>query len=351
MKIKTYFAACVCWIALLAISCERELGQLVSEQSASERFINPYVNNDGLSSAQGRVNPYVDGVEGGIAQNVGPVSVPAGGFVVDESHAFAEGEHFYVDVVLSNNDKLVFFLTGTHVVVAKSDGIAQRPESIIEGFASGGMAYAWGYLNGVASTWTIAFREKEVEIVAWHIGRDPLVTEILAYIPGAEITNSTSMTFGFASNDMEATFECTLDDGTPIPCTSPFTYSELADGEHRFFVQAVRGSARDEIGASHSWIVDTVFPYVTMTSATTTATTLQVDWKTSESTNGGMKWGDRSAPEANSVPLGTIYQTSHTILLEGLSPATVYYFQYYGYDAAGNYYSSPRFSVLTKSAP
>ena len=338
-----------CMIVLLAIACQGEFEQVSPQKTDGEVLVNPYVKNRSSPSSQGRVNPYLDGVEGGVAQNIGPVVTPAGGFIINEDHSFAEGEEFYVDVVLSNNNKIVFFLTGTDIVVAKGNGVAERPESITQAFVAGGIAYAWGSFDGEAMTWMIAFREMYVEIVPGHVGQ-VLTTEITGAPPADAYMSNPSISFTFVSNDPAATFECSLDDGTPVPCISPVSYTGLPDGQHHFAVYAVRGASRDDVGAHYSWTVDTSVPYLTMTSAATTSTTLQVDFSTSEETNAGMLWGDRSAPAGNSIPVGSTYQTSHTIVLSGLSPSTVYYFQFFGYDRAGNAYSSPRFSVLTKQA-
>jgi hypothetical protein len=118
-----------------------------------------------------------------------------------------------------------------------------------------------------------------------------LSTEIIAYSPGVAVTNSSTMTISFVSDEPTATFECTLNDGTPVPCVSPVTYDGLADGRYTFWVNAVKGSQGDEEGASHSWTVDTVPPFITWIAATTTTTTIQIDWVTSEPATAYFEWG------------------------------------------------------------
>jgi len=81
-------------------------------------------------------------------------------------------------------------------------------------------------------------------------------------------TNSTSASFQFASTVSGSTFECDLDGGGFVPCTSPATYTSLVDGGHSFSVRAIDGSgASDPTPAVHDWTVDTVAPDTSITSA------------------------------------------------------------------------------------
>lgn len=75
----------------------------------------------------------------------------------------------------------------------------------------------------------------------------------------ADPANVTSATFAFTADD-PATASCRLD-GVELaaPCTSPREVTGLADGPHRFEVQA------DGAAVAHAWTVDTVAPETTMT--------------------------------------------------------------------------------------
>ena len=73
-------------------------------------------------------------------------------------------------------------------------------------------------------------------------------------------TSSTSATFSFHASSTTATFKCSLDGATPTVCTSPVTYSGLAQGSHTFTVDATVGGVADPLPASATWTVDTSPP-------------------------------------------------------------------------------------------
>jgi hypothetical protein len=63
----------------------------------------------------------------------------------------------------------------------------------------------------------------------------------------------TSAVFSFTANVRGATFECSLDGAAPARCTSPITYTGLADGNHTFLVNAEAG--RERSSARRLWRV------------------------------------------------------------------------------------------------
>ena len=70
-------------------------------------------------------------------------------------------------------------------------------------------------------------------------------------------TNSTDASISF---DGEGTFTCSVDGGAYEPCTSPQSFSGLADGPHSFAVKATDAAGNESQPASASWTVDTIAP-------------------------------------------------------------------------------------------
>jgi hypothetical protein len=79
-------------------------------------------------------------------------------------------------------------------------------------------------------------------------------------------SNSTSPMFKFSSSESGSTFTCQLDSGTAATCTSPKTYSGVADGSHTFKVTATDKAGNVSTAATYTWTVDTAPPSATVTS-------------------------------------------------------------------------------------
>jgi hypothetical protein len=69
-------------------------------------------------------------------------------------------------------------------------------------------------------------------------------------------TPERTATFEFSSNEPGVTFECSLDGAAYTPCTSPVTFTGLADGEHTLQVRARDAAGNvDATPATWSWTV------------------------------------------------------------------------------------------------
>ena len=87
------------------------------------------------------------------------------------------------------------------------------------------------------------------------------------------LSTSRGATFTFSSDQAGVTFQCSLDGGTFINCSSPRTYAALPDGLHNFRVRARNAAGNtDQTPASYDWTVDRTAPSVTIGSGPPTPT-------------------------------------------------------------------------------
>jgi hypothetical protein len=84
------------------------------------------------------------------------------------------------------------------------------------------------------------------------------------------VSASTSASFSFTGNG--SSYQCKLDSGARSACTSPTSYSGLAQGSHTFSVYAATGGSTGPV-TSYTWTVDTVAPTqaISLASGTTGA--------------------------------------------------------------------------------
>ena len=123
-------------------------------------------------------------------------------------------------------------------------------------------------------------------------------------------TTSTSATFTFHASGSPATFSCRLDNGTASSCTSPKTYTGLAQGKHTFSVAATYNKSTDPTPALATWTVDTT-PPTAPTGVTATASspfTVNLSW-TAATDNTGVTGYDiyRDGSLWQSIGVATTY--------------------------------------------
>ena len=83
--------------------------------------------------------------------------------------------------------------------------------------------------------------------------------------PPAVTGPSASFTFtGSDAGSGVASFQCQLDGGGFAACTSPQSYSSLANGRHSFQVRAVDAAGNvDSMPAAYGWVVNITVPDTT----------------------------------------------------------------------------------------
>ena len=167
----------------------------------------------------------------------------------------------------------------------------------------------------------------------------------------ANPSTSPSATFAFHSTITPATFACSLDGAAPAACTSPFTYTGLADGSHTFSVAASAKSGTDSTPDVRTWTVDATAPSVP---ASVVATPLGpgavgLTWAASSDVVGVAGY-DISR---DGVVIGSAGANQTAFSDTTAAPATTYQYAVRGRDAAGNVsdYSSPASATTPSAVP
>jgi hypothetical protein len=123
------------------------------------------------------------------------------------------------------------------------------------------------YSNLLDGSHSITVRAKDpagnvtIPPIAYNWTIDTMAPVITFGSKPANFSNQKSGNISFSSNDNTATFECKLDTGIFLQCTSPYAFTNLTDGSHTFTVRA-----KDLIGnvaeTPFTWAIDTVAPDV-----------------------------------------------------------------------------------------
>ena len=97
----------------------------------------------------------------------------------------------------------------------------------------------------------------------FELDTTPLETTITASPPQRTLNPSAS--FSFTATKVGSTFDCSIDGATFSSCTSPKSYSSLAEGTHTFLVRATDAVGNvDGSPAERTWTVDLTPPETTL---------------------------------------------------------------------------------------
>ena len=164
--------------------------------------------------------------------------------------------------------------------------------------------------------------------------------------------NSASATFGFASNEA-GTLQCALaGPGAQAhgftPCTSPRSYTGLADGSYTFQVRATDLAGNGSSAISRAWTVDTVAPTTpAVFQGAVTAWSITANW--TPSTDAGGVTGYEVF--LNGASVSTLASTANGHTFSGLQCGTVYAIGVEALDAATNRSSRGNASISTSACP
>src|SRR5438132_1820590 len=169
--------------------------------------------------------------------------------------------------------------------------------------------------------------QTELSVFGLFSGSDntPPDTIITAAPPAR--SNSSSASFSFTATEAGSSFACQLDASAFAACTSPKSYSGLADGSHTFRVRATDPAGNtDPTPASYTWTVDTTPPDTTITAAppaTTTSSSASFSFTATEAGSTFACRLDASAFAACASPksYSGLADGSHTFRVRATDPA------------------------------
>lgn len=162
-------------------------------------------------------------------------------------------------------------------------------------------------------------------------------------------TTSSAATFAFHASGSPASFTCKLDAGASTPCTSPITYTGLAQQAHTFTVAATVNTSTDATPATYSWTVDSTAPSTPGSFTATAQSPFQVGLSWAASTdNTGVTGYDLFRDDALYQSLGPVTSYTDTDVLA----SSTHLYSVRARDIAGNVSSfTPTLSVMTPPPP
>jgi hypothetical protein len=209
------------------------------------------------------------------------------------------------------------FTTGNSVTVtcqldSGAAGACTSPKSYT-GLADGSHTFTLRGTNSAGTTTTDAY--------TWTVDATPPSVSITS--APAAITNATTAQFQFTVTGA-TTVTCQLDTGTPAACTSPWSYTGLADGSHTFALVA-SDAAGNTTTKTATWTVDTMPPTLSITSSPadpSASTSAQVAFTVSGATSVTCSLDGAAATACTSpVSYSGLADGSHTVTVKAVDAA------------------------------
>jgi hypothetical protein len=163
---------------------------------------------------------------------------------------------------------------------------------------------------------------------SWTIDTTPPDTNI-AYTPSA-LANSQTADFYFSGNEVGSLFECRLDGSSWGACSSPASYSGLAEDSHTFEVRAVDTAGNAEASpASFTWSIDLTSPRTTISGFPASPTNqitavFQFDSSESGATFTCRIDSDLSTFCTSPAKFYSLMEGSHTLEVQAIDPSGNY---------------------------
>lgn len=158
---------------------------------------------------------------------------------------------------------------------------------------------------------------------AWTIDTHAPVIQIQSLKPDWSPTSSGSLQVTFTS-DEPASFDCKLDGAAIVGCASPLELNGLADGAHQLEIRGTDPAGNVGTAWVYQWTVDSSALFARDTSVLETTTTMaRVGWRTNFPANSAVEYTEENGPTSVTTPVVESV-TSHSVVVSGLKPLTLY---------------------------
>jgi len=121
----------------------------------------------------------------------------------------------------------------------------------------------------VAATSSAGLTDSTPAHYTWSVDTTPPNVTITNSASLPSLTNSGSISIEFASNEA-STFECVIDGGSAVACSSPVQYAGLPEGAHAVAIFGIDSVGnRSVTPASFQWTIDQTAPMTRLVQVTT----------------------------------------------------------------------------------